>query len=356
MYIGFYSSFSNLPSSRIISSSRDICNRKFFPFQRFRSRSNLSCTLKRAERYTSSDWSRCLLSLPKSIILSRIQNHLFWTCCVSLVISLLHYFLKIPPLSPLPHTFLGSAMGLLLVFRTNAAYDRYWEARKLLGGLAVESREMTRCIRTYFHEDKYHRTRLRLVMLLKLFLVAFQQRVTGTTDVVPLRSIIRSDPEYSDSSHAVDIFADEIAHSPNPPLFVLFQLSMQFNAALGRDALQVVQRAKLEWQIGSLTQVLSGCERIITTPVPLGYSRHTSRFLSLWCFTFPFLVVHQLKFLTVPVTAFVGWSLFAIEEIGHVIEDPFLEGNEKLPVKSIISSLLADIDYLNKLKVSRLVS
>ncbi|GJD12925.1 UPF0187 protein [Galdieria sulphuraria] len=92
---------------------------------------NLCCSLKRAERYTSSDWSRCLLSLPKSIILSRIRSHLFWTCCVSFLVSLFDHFFKVPPFNPIPHTLLGSAMGLLLVFRTNAAYDRFWEARKL---------------------------------------------------------------------------------------------------------------------------------------------------------------------------------------------------------------------------------
>ncbi|GJD12926.1 UPF0187 protein [Galdieria sulphuraria] len=69
-------------------------------------------------------------------------------------------------------------------------------------------------------------------MLLKLFLVAFLQHVQGTADVVSFRKMIRSNPEYSDSSsHFVDIFADEIVHSPNPPLFVLFQLSMQIKAA-----------------------------------------------------------------------------------------------------------------------------
>ncbi|GJQ09267.1 hypothetical protein GpartN1_g1058.t1 [Galdieria partita] len=359
MFVGCYCNHSGHSSISFALPSRigycipaSILFRSFRLFRPHR-KWNLYCSLKRAERYSSSDWSRCLLSLPKSVILSRIQSHLFWTSCVSFIVSLFDHFFKIPPFSPIPHTLLGSAMGLLLVFRTNSAYDRFWEARKLVGVLAVQSREMTRCIHSYFDEEKYQVIKNRLIMLLKLFLVGFLQHVQGTTDVASFRKIIRSNPEYSESSHTVDIFADEIVHSPNPPLFVLFQLSMQVKAVFKNADISycVVQRAKMEWQLSSLMEVLSGCERIITTPVPLGYSRHTSRFLSLWCFTFPLLIVSHLKFLTVPVTAFVCWSLFGIEEIGHVIEDPFLEGVEKLPIKSMISSLLADIDYLSHLSV-----
>eukprot|EP00871_Galdieria_phlegrea_P001813 jgi/Galph1/2632/GphlegSOOS_G1299.1 len=315
------------------------------------------CSLKRAERYTSSDWSRCLFSLPKSGILTRIRSHLFWTSLVSLIVAVIGAFVKLPHLSPLPHTLLGSAMGLLLVFRTNAAYDRFWEGRKLLGSLAVQIREMTRCITSYFDNQQYSTVRSQLIVLLKLFLLSFQHHIQGTVDIPSLRKVIRTNPSYRDSPKTIDFLAEEIAYSPNPPLFVLSNISMLINNMFQKmESLRLVERAKMEWQLSTLTEVVCGCERIINTPVPLGYSRHTSRFLSLWCFTLPLLLVPQIGFLTVPATIFVGWSLFAIEEIGHVIEDPFLEGAQKLPVKAMISSYMADVDYLSQLNNQLLVT
>ena len=57
--------------------------------------------------------------------------------------------------------------------------------------------------------------------------------------------------------------------------------------------------------------------------IPAFYSRHLSRFLSVWCFTLPFVLVHSLQWIMIPVVGLICWSLFVIEELGHVIEDPF---------------------------------
>lgn len=57
--------------------------------------------------------------------------------------------------------------------------------------------------------------------------------------------------------------------------------------------------------------------------MPASYSRHTSRFLSIWCFTLPFVLVNSMQWLMIPVVMLISWSLFVIEEVGHAIEDPF---------------------------------
>lgn len=70
---------------------------------------------------------------------------------------------------------------------------------------------------------------------------------------------------------------------------------------------------------------MSNCEKILRTPVPWTYSRHTSRFLSFWMGTLPFALVGTLnKYLTVAVVAAASYCMFGIEEIGHLIEQPFL--------------------------------
>ena len=86
-----------------------------------------------------------------------------------------------------------------------------------------------------------------------------------------------------------------------------------------------VQAAKLhmERQLEIISNCYGASERIVRSNVPAAYSRHTSRFLSMWCFTLPFVLVHSLQWLMIPTVALICWSLFVIEEVGHCVEDPF---------------------------------
>lgn len=83
--------------------------------------------------------------------------------------------------------------------------------------------------------------------------------------------------------------------------------------------------------VGSLGDSVSNADKILRTPVPLSYSRHTSRFLTIWSGTLPLALVGQLGLVTLPVVAITCWCLFGIEEIGHLIEQPFV-GDKTLGV------------------------
>ena len=86
-----------------------------------------------------------------------------------------------------------------------------------------------------------------------------------------------------------------------------------------------IQAAKLhmERQLEIISNCYGASERIVRSNVPAAYSRHTSRFLSMWCFTLPFVLVHSLQWQMIPTVALICWSLFVIEEVGHCVEDPF---------------------------------
>lgn len=106
----------------------------------------------------------------------------------------------------------------------------------------------------------------------------------------------------------------------------------------------------LQQQIGELINYVGMCERILLTPVPLSYSRHTSRFLSLYCLTLPVVLVPQLQFFTAPTIAMVCWGLFSIEEIGHFIEEPFSPCNNNLKLDSIVKKIRLDVKRLLKIE------
>merc|ERR1719393_530063 len=93
-------------------------------------------------RYAAVDWTRNMRTLPRSLVLRRILSPLLFVAANTIVICVLSCIITFPIVSPLAHTLLGSALGLLLVFRTNRAYDRFWEARKSWGIVTSECRQL----------------------------------------------------------------------------------------------------------------------------------------------------------------------------------------------------------------------
>lgn len=93
--------------------------------------------------------------------------------------------------------------------------------------------------------------------------------------------------------------------------------------ALTRDFCRRAQRELADREIAELSSTVGAAERIVRTTVPSSYSRHTSRFLTVWCFTLPLVLVQPLGWRMIPTIIVICWALFTIEEVGHIIEDPF---------------------------------
>jgi len=94
----------------------------------------------------------------------------------------------------------------------------------------------------------------------------------------------------------------------------------------------MTQRMLADGQITELLTAIGAAERIVRTTVPSSYSRHTNRFLSIWCFTLPMVLVESLGYRMIPAVAVLCWALFTIEEVGHIIEDPFnMPGSSSSP-------------------------
>ena len=108
------------------------------------------------------------------------------------------------------------------------------------------------------------------------------------------------------------------------------------------------ERELLRKCTSSLGECLGACERIVQTPIPLHYSRHTSRFVTMYVSTLPFLLVGALGALTLPVMGALSWALFGILEIGHLIEEPFSsetddDGQMLLPLNDLCRTIRRDV-------------
>eukprot|EP00322_Chrysochromulina_rotalis_P010727 CAMPEP_0115854202 /NCGR_PEP_ID=MMETSP0287-20121206/13903_1 /TAXON_ID=412157 /ORGANISM="Chrysochromulina rotalis, Strain UIO044" /LENGTH=244 /DNA_ID=CAMNT_0003308313 /DNA_START=459 /DNA_END=1193 /DNA_ORIENTATION=- len=129
----------------------------------------------------------------------------------------------------------------------------------------------------------------------------------------------------------------------------------------GNNAHLALHSAALAGAVDELVAAVGACERIIKVPMPLCYTRHTSRFLTVWTSTLPFVLVAPLGLATVPVMLVASWALFGIEEVGHLIEQPFVDHRDpayslssgsvrpnepydySLPVYSLAAAVTADI-------------
>mmetsp|Transcript_26851 Transcript_26851/g.104222 ORF Transcript_26851/g.104222 Transcript_26851/m.104222 type:complete len:350 (-) Transcript_26851:392-1441(-) len=294
--------------------------------------SNLKAGIARPERYTSSDWARNLTNLPRSAVLRRIQSHLLWNIFMAAAVGLAHEVNQdfvLFHLSTLPHMLLGTAASLLLVFRTNSAYDRFWEGRKLWGTLINRCRNLASLAVTNMEDPT------RVVPLTAAFAYLLGQHLQGEVRMSTM-PIKLQDNELR-----------EIGKGGNVPYRVAAMLREEIRGVGNKGEFPAsAVRVSMEEDITTLVDVMGACERIVKTPVPLAYSRHTSRFLSVYAFTLPLILVDKEGLMVVFSVLMITWALFGIEEIGHMIEDPFTPKSFSLPLRDYAVTIHTSLEEL----------
>mmetsp|Transcript_15920 Transcript_15920/g.60660 ORF Transcript_15920/g.60660 Transcript_15920/m.60660 type:complete len:449 (-) Transcript_15920:480-1826(-) len=271
-----------------------------------------------AERYTSRDWMHNMLTLPSSVLLKRIRQPVAMLTLWSILIYALEVTMGFGTPKTKPHTLLSGALGLLLVFRTNAAYQRFWEGRKIWQGVQDDIRDLVRLASC--HAPFLGKARLtKLSRFLCAFPWVLREHLTG----LPCSPFLNLNSQEK----------QELREARNRPLFLINKLSAdlamvpEYNCGTSKElpghAFTSRERLSLLNKLHQMSHRVGSAERLVQTPVPLMYARHTSRFLTIWCLTLPFVLVGELRFWTVPLMALVTWALYGIQEIGLMIENPF---------------------------------
>lgn len=307
-----------------------------------------TAAIQRPERYSSSDWWRNLVSLPSSVVLRRISSHVAFNVVTATAVVVAHSYtadMKIWHLSPLPHVLLGTALGLLLSYRTSAAYDRFWEARKVLGGMVNETRNIMRMA----------------VTGLRPAAADAVCRLTIAWTFATMHHLQGTDSEDGVAEYLTPEQLITIKGVTNRPMAVAMLLAtavadgftekedalVNARAGVGAGATTanlLAERQEMEKLVTLLVDYLGMCERIVLTPIPLNYSRHTSRFLSLWTASLTVVLVElQGPFLILDML-FIAWALFGLEEVGHMIEDPLQLTKSSLPFINVCNTIRRDIE------------
>jgi len=261
-------------------------------------------------------------------------------------------------------------LGLLVTFRTNTATGRYMEARQLWGEIVNTSRDVTRIALQWLPqstEDQFGQMQAaKVCRMTKAFPIVLKFHLTkdgGNPDTRPLlgdpdfaakvEEDLRADLKkmvFDDLSDPVQ--AEELEHivaSSHRPLYAIQQMCNASHAAVwaragDRPDRAIRDAAILERHYQRLCGAMGACERIHRTPIPTAFTRHTSRFLTLWCNAMPFVLWPIVGNATPFASVFVAWALMGTEDIGIQVEEPF----DVLPLFQYCQGIAATCDGLAK--------
>jgi putative membrane protein len=227
-----------------------------------------------------------------------------------------------------PYEIAGAVLGLLLVFRTNAGYERWWEARRLWGGMVNQSRNLVLACLSYGPADP--RWREQVVRWTAAFLHTSRARLRGDREVPELTNLLGV-------AEAARVTGAE--HMPTYVSLRIGGLLREGCEQLGMDRFAFLQADRERAQ---LIDHLGGCERILSTPLAPAYSITIRRLLFLFLATLPFALLHRFEaeWLVPVVTLLVAYAILSLDEISVEMQRPFLPSSlGHLPLEGICRSV-----------------
>ena len=224
-----------------------------------------------------------------------------------------HHWL--PLIEPAALTVFGLALSLFLGFRNNAAYDRWWEARKLWGGLLVDLRSLSREVTVFVADEKLRQWLLRDALA---FVHLHRAQLRGLAD----------DPECRAR-------APELMKAANPPCAALDRMSAHLAEALRDGRIDGFGARSLTGRIASLGLQQASCERIAATPLPFVYSLLIYRTAYLYCLLLPFGLIGAAGWMTPLIVAIVAYVFLGLAEVSEELSHPFGATPNGLPMDAI---------------------
>jgi putative membrane protein len=288
--------------------------------------------------YNPKEWFRYIFYFQKGDTVRKLAPLILTIAVYSTAVAyllLIHFRLKentdLKNIS-LMHSLLGFVISMLLVFRTNTAYDRWWEGRKQWGSLVNNSRNLALKVGALLGDE--HRLERQFFMkMIPNYAFALKNH---------LQRGYRPD-EFDDSDLYKKTALDTNEHIPNQIAAALFSkvIELQKNGTLLPE-----HTILLNHELESFTNICGACERIKNTPIPLSYSSFIKKFIFVYCLTLPIGYVFSLHFLVIPFVMFVFYILASLEVIAEEIEDPFGEDSNDLPMERICNGIQTAVKAL----------
>jgi putative membrane protein len=251
----------------------------------------------------------------------------------ALVISLVH--LRFPnfiiPMGPLEYGGLG--MGLILVFRVNAGYDRWWEGRKIWGNVVNHCRNLSMILMHYTLHDEHFLWQIKICRYIIAFPWLMKNHLRNETHIEEVKNILDNETYRA------------LSESSNPILSLSNLIAKELNDARLHHGLDDFAFLRAEETRCLLVDALGGCERILKTPMPYAMAIKSHRFIAFFLLTLPLaLITVSNIFITPIISGLVGYALLSLDRIAVELQNPFSEANlSHLPLSKICTTITQDI-------------
>jgi ion channel-forming bestrophin family protein len=219
------------------------------------------------------------------------------------------------------HSLLGIVLGLFLVFRTNSAYDRWWEGRKLWGSMVNSTRNYALKLGAYMDvNDRENRE-------------WFSQMIPNF--VIATKEHLRQGVKLNELDIPNDQDAAKIEKASHKPNIISSMLFARVSAMCQQKKITNEQFWLLDKEMKDFIDIMGACERIKYTPIPYSYSMFIKKFIFIYVVTLPFGFVTTFEYITVPTVLLITFVLLSVELIAEEIEDPFGRDINDLPTDDL---------------------
>jgi len=241
-------------------------------------------------------WRTCLIGL--------------FTLAMGLSVKFFHFDKSTIPATM--HSLIGIVIGLLLVFRTNTAYDRWWDGRKIISNLSTHVGLITARLGTMksYHLDLD--TTKKFKAIIKKFLVSLHDYLVNTND--------------NEESSAFHIKQNKIIEEAFIELNEFDQTDQNVT--------------QINNSLNLLLEYSNNLERIKNTPIPLAYVLHIKMSILIYLLTLPFGMFHEMGLWATPLVMLVYYIIAGVEIISNEIENPFADDPNDLPTSELFEDML----------------
>jgi putative membrane protein len=227
------------------------------------------------------------------------------------------------------HSLLGIVLGLFLVFRTNSAYDRWWEGRRLWGGLVNCTRNFALKLNAYLDQSE-HEERIWFAKMISNFVYASKEN-------------LRKGAQLTELEETDDKFLENLKLVKHKPLNISGQMFSRVNKLYKSGKFSGDHLINLDKELKDFMDIIGACERIKNTPIPYSYSMFIKKFIFIYVITLPFGFVTTFGYFTVPTVILVSFILLSVELIGEEIEDPFGRDVNDLPTDELAEKIKENV-------------
>lgn len=281
--------------------------------------------------YNPKSWIQLIFAFHRSDTFRMLWKEIIYIGVFTLLVTFLeiHYFPKAIVLEKLisVYSLIGFVISLLLVFRTNTAYERWWEGRKKWGELVNDSRNIAIKISAILleNEDKDFFKRM-----IPNFVFAAKEH---------LRHGVKFDElDFKDSEKEIIVSREHIPLAISEMIYKRMYI-LKKSGKLSEEEFMVLDR-----NVNALIDSVGACERIKNTPIPFSYSLFIKKFIFIYVTTLPLAFVTQFGYFSALIATFVFYVLVSMEVLAEEIEDPFGIDDNDLPLDTMCQRIKSNVE------------